>query len=152
MTNSGKLTDTLSSVDPASVSFSVQGEYGRAQPSGRISLMADGTYSVTVQLEAKRNLDDADGRKYTISVCGREGHQRSAAVVVTIIETVASGQVTCQGRQPVFTIQSSERRDRNSPFDEEELAARDGTQAGSSPFHRHHRLQVYYRHACLKCC
>ena len=65
---SGKITDNLSGVDPAKGTYAVSDEYGLVQPSGTFSVNADGTYSFTIQLEARRDGQDKDGRIYTIII------------------------------------------------------------------------------------
>lgn len=68
VTLSGKMTDNLSGVDPNTAQFWVVDEYGKVQPSGAITLNADGTYSFTIDLEASRLGQDKDGRTYTVYI------------------------------------------------------------------------------------
>lgn len=68
VTVSGTMTDDGSGVDPATASFSVLDEYGAVQPAGPITVAADGSFSFTVRLEARRAGGDRDGRHYTITV------------------------------------------------------------------------------------
>ena len=54
VTVSGKITDNLSGVDPTKATYVVIDEYGLVQPSGTFNVNSDGTYSFTIQLEARR--------------------------------------------------------------------------------------------------
>jgi hypothetical protein len=67
VTVSGTMTDD-SGVDASKASFSVVDSYGAVQPAGAVSVAADGTFSFTVQLEARRSGTDRDGRIYTVTV------------------------------------------------------------------------------------
>jgi hypothetical protein len=86
VTISGMVVDELSGVDPNMVRFAVADEYGMHEPSGRIIPRSDGTYTVTVSLEAARSGRDKDGRLYTIIVSARDqagnGGSSTSAVVV----------------------------------------------------------------------
>ena len=65
VTISGSMTDAVSAV---SGSFNVIDEYGTTQPSGPITLQANGNYSFTLSLPTSKNGSDKDGRLYTIVV------------------------------------------------------------------------------------
>ena len=65
-------------------SYAVTDEYGKVQPSGKIVLNPDGTYSFVVLLEAYRNGNDADGRLYTITVTVKDQFGRSVSAVTTV--------------------------------------------------------------------
>lgn len=84
ITISGTITDPTSGVSTAT--YAVKDEYGSVQPSGSVSLGANGNYSFTIPLQASRNENDNDGRQYTITVSVRDkaGNQRSAATGVTV--------------------------------------------------------------------
>jgi len=105
VTVSGKITDMLSGVDPASARFSVIDSAGRVQPSGPITVGPKGTYSFVVALVAGRDDkgkhdrghdgDDDDfrhdgkdkaERRYTITVKAADlaGNTKSEAVVVDV--------------------------------------------------------------------
>jgi hypothetical protein len=86
VTISGTMTDNLSGIDPSTAAFSVADEYGSVQPSGPLSLAANGTYSFIVLLEASREGTDKDGRQYTISVSASDlaGNMGSAATLVVV--------------------------------------------------------------------
>jgi hypothetical protein len=86
VTVSGTIIDVLSGIDPASAGFSVVDDYGLIQPSGPVTVNADGTYSFTVLLEARRRGDDRAGRHYAITVQANDlaGNVGSATVVVTV--------------------------------------------------------------------
>jgi len=84
---SGRITDAASGVRAGSTTFSVVDEYGVSQPSGAVTLKADGTYSFTLSLPATRNSKDADGHRYTITVRGSDaaGNSGSGSIFVTIL-------------------------------------------------------------------
>jgi hypothetical protein len=81
----GTITDA-SGVDLGSARFAVTDEYGIAQPSGAITVAADGAFSVDVPLVASRLGNDADGRRYTITLTAADllGNQGSATVIVVV--------------------------------------------------------------------
>jgi hypothetical protein len=81
---SGTVTDAGSGVDLASVRFDVRDEYGRVQPKGRVTIGADGHYSVVIPLVASRRGRDA--RTYTIAIRAqdRAGNSASAHVIVNV--------------------------------------------------------------------
>ena len=84
VTISGSVVDGLSGV--GSASFNVTDEYGAAQPSGAVTVQANGTYSFTLSLPATRPPADKDGHLYTIVVSGsdRAGNSASATTTLTI--------------------------------------------------------------------
>jgi hypothetical protein len=64
----------------------VTDEYGQVRPSGSVSLAPDGSYAFTVALQASRNGNDRDGRRYTIEVSATDqaGNQASLSATVTV--------------------------------------------------------------------
>jgi hypothetical protein len=86
VTITGTITDANSDVDAISATYAVTDEYGRIQPSGDITLDANGNYTFTIQLQASRNDNDRDGRQYTIIVSAqdKEGNTGSADTIVTV--------------------------------------------------------------------
>ena len=68
-----------------SVSFRIQDEYGRVQPSGSASVTG-GRFSITVLLEATRRGQDVDGRRYMLNVTARDlaANEASAIARVTV--------------------------------------------------------------------
>jgi hypothetical protein len=86
VTFSGRMTDVDTGIDTVTAAFIVTDEYGRIQPAGAITLGANGDYSFTLQLEAQRNEDDKNGRRYTVQVSARDraGNLGFAEVVVTV--------------------------------------------------------------------
>ncbi|HEX8551089.1 MAG TPA: hypothetical protein VF681_05980 [Abditibacteriaceae bacterium] len=103
VTVSGKVTDALTGVVGTSVRFAVVDSYKLIQPSGVVTLKADGTYSFTLQLNAKR-LGGTD-RFYTVTVTasdtvGNPG-KTSANVLVP-----ASQSSTTTPPPPVVTVSS----------------------------------------------
>jgi len=87
VTISGRLTDALSGLDRSSAVFSVVDEYGDPQPAGAVAVAADGSYSFTLELEARRLGSDKNGRSYTITVRGRDlaGNTGSATTTVLVV-------------------------------------------------------------------
>jgi len=81
---SGSVTDGLSGV--SSASFNVIDEYGATQPSGSVTVQANGTYSFTLSLPATKQGWDKDGHLYTIVVRGtdRAGNSTSATTTLRI--------------------------------------------------------------------
>ena len=66
VTVSGNASDSVSGT--ASASFNVIDEYGVTQPSGSVTIQANGNYSFTLSLPATKNGSDKDGHLYTIVV------------------------------------------------------------------------------------
>jgi hypothetical protein len=83
---SGSVGDSLSGVDPSSMTFRVVDEYGALQPTGPVTVNADGSYSFTIMLEASRLGGDADGRRYQIIVTAtdKSGNRVTASTVVMV--------------------------------------------------------------------
>ena len=86
VTISGTMTDNGSGVDPSTAAFAVIDEYGSVQPSGPISLGADGSYSFPISLEASREGQDKDGRQYTVTVSADDlaGNPGRGTVIVVV--------------------------------------------------------------------
>jgi hypothetical protein len=86
VTVSGSATDAGSGLDSSSAAFSVADEYGAVQPSGPLAVAADGSYSVHVSLEARRDGSDLDGRKYAVTVTASDlaGNVGTASFVVLV--------------------------------------------------------------------
>jgi hypothetical protein len=86
LTISGKITDNLSGVNLNTAKFAVHDEYGRVEPTGAISLAADGAYSFTVKLRTFVRAKDTDGRLYTVRVSAADeaGNSRTSETSVTI--------------------------------------------------------------------
>jgi hypothetical protein len=87
VTVSGTITDTGSGVDQSSGTFTVSDEDGNVQPSGAITINADGTYSFNVQLQSARSGTDRNGRQYTVNVYVKDkaGNVGMAWTVVTAL-------------------------------------------------------------------
>ena len=83
---SGTITDAGSGVDAGTAAYAVTDEYGQVQPKGSVTLRPDGRYSFTIQLQASRNGNDQNGRKYIITVGAKDndGNMGSAATGVTV--------------------------------------------------------------------
>ena len=66
--------------------YSVIDEYGVVNAAGSVTLNPDGSYSITIMLEASRKGSDKDGRHYTITIRAQDeaGNEESAAVVVIV--------------------------------------------------------------------
>lgn len=86
VTIAGTITDAGSGVNASTATYAVTDEYGSAQPSGKVTLGSNGNYSFTIQLQASRDGNDKDGRKYTITVKAQDnaGTSGSASTVVTV--------------------------------------------------------------------
>src|SRR5688572_28060425 len=84
VTISGNATDALSGI--GSASFNVIDEYGVAQPSGSVTVQANGSYSFTLSLPATKQGNDKNGRLYTfvVTVLDRAGNSKSATATLTI--------------------------------------------------------------------
>jgi hypothetical protein len=74
--------DAISGV--ASVTFTVQDEYGRIQPSGEIELTND-SFTITVLLEARRLGTDKNGRQYVFLVTATDKAGNTATGTATAI-------------------------------------------------------------------
>jgi hypothetical protein len=82
VTISGSVTDALSGVGDAS--FNVIDEYGATQPSGAVTVQANGSYSFVLSLPANRPGNDKDGHLYTIVVTGFDQAGNSATATATL--------------------------------------------------------------------
>jgi outer membrane protein assembly factor BamB len=84
VTISGTATDALSGI--GSASFNVIDEYGVTQPSGSVTVQANGSYSFTLSLPATKQGNDKNGHLYTfvVTVVDRAGNSRSATTTLTI--------------------------------------------------------------------
>ena len=72
----GTITDNVSGIDPNTAEFWVRDEYGKVQPSGPITINSDGSYSITIQLEAKRDDNDSDGRQYSVVIRAHDNRRK----------------------------------------------------------------------------
>jgi len=83
VTFTGTASDDVAPIN--SVSFRIQDEYGRVQPSGSASVTG-GRFSITVLLEATRRGQDVDGRRYMLYVTARDlaANEASAIARVTV--------------------------------------------------------------------
>jgi hypothetical protein len=88
VTVSGAITDEDggSGVQAGSAAYVVMDEYGKIQPSGNLTLGADGSYAFTVALEASRRGNDQDGRHYTTAVSATDtaGNSGFKSTLVTV--------------------------------------------------------------------
>ena len=82
VTISGNVADGTSGA--GSASYSVVDEYGVTQPSGPVTLQANGNYSFTLSLPATRNGPDKDGHLYTITVRGFDQAGNSTTATATL--------------------------------------------------------------------
>jgi hypothetical protein len=92
-TVTGRVTDVLSGVDPASVAFDVVDYYGRIRPTGPVILDPDGRFTFSVSLEASRLGQDSAGRTYRVivSAADRAGNSASASAVVNVPHDLGRG-------------------------------------------------------------
>lgn len=83
---SGTIADGTSGIDPATLRYSVDDEYGQVEPSGSLTVSANGRYSVNVFLVASRKGNDRDGRTYKITVEAKDkaGNSERDKAVVTV--------------------------------------------------------------------
>jgi hypothetical protein len=82
---SGTITDATSGVDPSGLSFRVTDEYGSIQPTGSVTLGADGSYNFVVSLQASRRGTDLNGRFYTVTVGAEDNAGNTASTSSTVI-------------------------------------------------------------------
>jgi hypothetical protein len=69
---SGTITDAESGVNAGSATYTVDDEYGRVQLTGSVPLNANGTFTISLLLEADRQGGDNDGRQYVITVTAHD--------------------------------------------------------------------------------
>jgi probable HAF family extracellular repeat protein len=86
VTVSGTITDKPFRFGVNSAVYQVMDEYGQIQPSGSVTLGADGRYAFTVGLQASRQGNDRDGRRYIIKVSATDnaGNEGSKSATVTV--------------------------------------------------------------------
>jgi len=91
VTVSGLAQDGGSGV--ANVTYSVIDEYKQIQPTGTVTLNADGSYSFSVSLQASRKGSDRNGRTYTIvvSATDRAGLKTTTSVTIVAVEHNQAG-------------------------------------------------------------
>lgn len=82
VTISGSATDGPSGV--SSARFNVIDEYGVTQPSGPVTVQANGSYSFTLTLPATKNGSDKDGHLYTIVVSASDQAGNSGSATTTL--------------------------------------------------------------------
>jgi len=88
----GIMTDNLSGISTNSADFVVTDSYGSVQPAGPVSISANGTYSFTVSLEARRDGQDKNGRVYTIKISVPDNAGNSATSTTTVLVPHDQGQ------------------------------------------------------------
>ena len=86
VTVSGQVTDACSGVNVSSGTFTVLDSEGTVQPSGTFTINPDGTYKVTIALQASRDGKNKAGRTYTIQITARDnsGNTGRATAIVTV--------------------------------------------------------------------
>ena len=82
VTISGSVSDATSGLTGAS--FNVIDEYGVAQPTGPVTVEANGSYSFTLSLPATKNGSDKDGHLYTIVVTAIDQAGNSGSATTTL--------------------------------------------------------------------
>jgi hypothetical protein len=82
VTISGNATDALSGI--SSASYNVIDEYGVTQPSGSVTVQANGNYSFVLSLPATKHGPDKDGHLYTIVVSASDQAGNSASAATTL--------------------------------------------------------------------
>lgn len=90
---SGRITDADSGVNAGTARYVAGDEYGQVQPGGSLAVASDGSYTVTVWLEASRFGADQDGRQYVITITAqdRAGNSGSTAAVITVPHDMGQG-------------------------------------------------------------
>ena len=83
---SGTITDALSGVDLSTVKYSVTDDYNRIEPKGAIVLSSTGEFSLNLQLEARRQGNDRNGRVYSVCLKAKDlaGHASQAVLRITV--------------------------------------------------------------------
>jgi hypothetical protein len=86
VTVTGSISDALSGLDGATVAYRVVDEYGQVQPSGTATVAADGTFTATFSLQARRAGNDPDGRTYAITLTARDaaGNLATRTLLVSV--------------------------------------------------------------------
>jgi hypothetical protein len=87
VTVSGTLSDGASGIDPSSAVYTVTDSYGLIQPTGPVTIGANGSFSFTLQLEARRNGQELTGRVYIITISAKDlaGNLATVQVVATVV-------------------------------------------------------------------
>jgi hypothetical protein len=86
VTISGTITDALSGVDPSTVKYSVTDDYNRIEPKGPIVLSSTGAFSLNLQLEARRQGNDKNGRVYSVCLKAKDlaGHASQVTLKIKV--------------------------------------------------------------------
>jgi len=89
VTVSGTMTDSElngTGVNPGTAAYAVTDAYGQVQPTGRVALESDGSYTFMTELQASRNGADKEGRRYTILVSAQDnaGNKGVAAALMIV--------------------------------------------------------------------
>jgi hypothetical protein len=79
------MADNLSGINSSTAAFAVKDAYGLVQPSGPVSLAPNGTYSLTISLEARRDGQDLNGRIYTIAVSAQDNAGNASSATTAVI-------------------------------------------------------------------
>ena len=82
----GSIGDAAAGLDPSSLKFKVIDGSGLVQPTGSVTVAADGHFTFVVSLEASRLGSDHDGRSYQIVVSAADtaGNATSASITVVV--------------------------------------------------------------------
>jgi hypothetical protein len=81
---SGTIMDETDESEVQASTYQVIDEYGQVQPSGSVTLDADGNYAFTVGLQASRRGNDPDGRHYMIAVRATDHAGNSGVATATV--------------------------------------------------------------------
>jgi hypothetical protein len=84
VTISGSVTDSPSGVKPSSTTYSVVDEYDANEPSGNVTVQANGSYSFSLTLPATRKGNDSDGHLYTFTVRSYDQAGNTNTAVTTL--------------------------------------------------------------------
>jgi len=91
VTVSGIIADAVSGVDARAATYAVTDEYGTVQPNGPVTVNTDGSYAVTIRLQASRKDNDTNGPQYVVIVTAQNaaGNRGSATTSVTVPHDLA---------------------------------------------------------------
>jgi len=79
------ISGTVKDATLVKTTFTVVDEYKKVQPSGTVTVAANGTFSFVISLEAYRDGTDADGRVYTVKVTATDAANRSTTVNTIVL-------------------------------------------------------------------
>jgi hypothetical protein len=81
----GRVSDSGTPATALAMVYSVRDEYGAVQPAGDVVVAADGAFSASIPLEARRDGWDRDGRLYLITLTAVDPAGNTSTAVVQAI-------------------------------------------------------------------